>query len=179
MHPAPAGDRGSGGAPDLHGLRRRVRRHPGQRRTRGAADPGLRGRRHPGQRRPDHLARRRAGLRHAPVRRRPGTIARGLPAAMDGLRNRLGIDDISLWAVHPGGRSVLDAVEQSLGLPPEALAASREVLRRYGNMSSPTVMFVLKALMRDAPVSRAGVAIAFGPGLTAETMVFHGAGRRV
>ncbi|WP_119679512.1 type III polyketide synthase [Indioceanicola profundi] len=106
----------------------------------------------------------------------PGTIARGLPGVMDGLRNRFRINDLALWAVHPGGRSVLDAVEGALDLPPSAMAASREVLRSYGNMSSPTVMFVLKALMEEAEPEQAGVAMAFGPGLTAETMVFRSAG---
>lgn len=106
----------------------------------------------------------------------PGTIARGLPAVMDGLRNRFRINDLALWAVHPGGRSVLDAVEGALDLPAAAMAPSREVLRRYGNMSSPTVMFALKSLMDGAERGQAGVAMAFGPGLTAETMVFRAGG---
>ncbi|WP_207462573.1 type III polyketide synthase [Azospirillum sp. SYSU D00513] len=106
----------------------------------------------------------------------PATVARGLPEVMTGLRDRFGIEDFSLWAVHPGGRSVLDAVELSLSLPSDALGASREVLRRYGNMSSATVMFVLKALAEGSPPGRNGVAMAFGPGLTAETMVFRTAG---
>jgi predicted naringenin-chalcone synthase len=81
--------------------------------------------------------------------------------------------DVDLWAVHPGGRSVLDAVEQALQLAPDALIASREVLRRFGNMSSATVMFVLQALMMRQEVRRNGCAMAFGPGLVAETMMFH------
>jgi len=80
--------------------------------------------------------------------------------------------DISLWAVHPGGRSVLDAVQEALALPPHALAASREVLCRYGNMSSATVMFVLETMLRTAQPNKAGCAMSFGPGLTAETMNF-------
>ena len=82
-------------------------------------------------------------------------------------------DDIDLWAVHPGGRSILDAVEKGLELPSDALAASREVLCRYGNMSSATVMFVLQRLMQEAQPGQRGCAMAFGPGLTAETMRFH------
>jgi predicted naringenin-chalcone synthase len=81
-----------------------------------------------------------------------------------------------LWAVHPGGRAVLDAVEQALALPPEALEVSRGVLRDHGNMSSATVLFVLQAMMRDAAPGARGVAMAFGPGLTAETMRFVTAG---
>lgn len=82
-------------------------------------------------------------------------------------------DGIDLWAVHPGGRSILDAVENGLELPTDALAESREVLSRFGNMSSATVMFVLQRLMQQARPGQRGCAMAFGPGLTAETMRFH------
>lgn len=81
--------------------------------------------------------------------------------------------DIDLWAVHPGGRSVLDAVEKGLELPADALAASREVLSCFGNMSSATVMFVLQRIMQQAQPGQIGCAMSFGPGLTAETMRFH------
>ena len=82
-------------------------------------------------------------------------------------------DDIDLWAVHPGGRSILDAVENGLELPADALAASREVLSSFGNMSSATVMFVLQRIMQQARPGQRGCAMSFGPGLTAETMRFH------
>ena len=82
-------------------------------------------------------------------------------------------DGIDLWAVHPGGRSILDAVEKGLELPADALAASREVLSCFGNMSSATVMFVLQQIMQRARPGQLGCAMSFGPGLTAETMRFH------
>src|ERR1700723_359705 len=82
---------------------------------------------------------------------------------------------IDLWAVHPGGRSILDAVEKGLALPAEALSFSRSVLAQYGNMSSATVMFVLHEIMRRAQSDQRGCAMSFGPGLTAETMLFHAA----
>lgn len=82
-------------------------------------------------------------------------------------------DGIDLWAVHPGGRSVLDAVEKGLELPAEALATSREVLSCFGNMSSATVMFVLQRMMQQARPGQRGCAMSFGPGLTAERMHFH------
>jgi predicted naringenin-chalcone synthase len=81
-------------------------------------------------------------------------------------------DEIDLWAVHPGGRTVLDAVERALELPASALRVSRDILRRYGNMSSATVMFVLQQMMQSGG-GKLGCAMAFGPGLTAETMLFH------
>jgi predicted naringenin-chalcone synthase len=80
---------------------------------------------------------------------------------------------IDLWAVHPGGRTVLDAVEKAFDLPSEALAASRDVLNRFGNMSSVTLMFVLESMLRTAVPGAAGCAMSFGPGMVAETMLFH------
>jgi len=75
--------------------------------------------------------------------------------------------DMPSWAVHAGGRSILDAVEHGLGLGPTPLFASRETLRRFGNMSSSTLMFVLAGMM-DEPTAVDGIAVAFGPGLAAE-----------
>jgi alpha-pyrone synthase len=82
---------------------------------------------------------------------------------------------IDLWAVHPGGRTILDSVEKGLSLPVEALAHSREVLARFGNMSSATVMFVLQRILQQAKPGQVGCAMSFGPGVTAETMLFHAA----
>lgn len=75
------------------------------------------------------------------------------------------------WAVHPGGRSVLDRVEAGLELAPDALSASRAVLRDYGNMSSATILFILRTLLRDASISDGSriAGLAFGPGLTVES----------
>lgn len=76
------------------------------------------------------------------------------------------------WAVHAGGRSVLDAVEHGLDLPAEALTESRQVLACFGNMSSSTLPFVLERLLA-APERRRGIALAFGPGLAAEGFHFE------
>src|ERR1700677_4084852 len=70
---------------------------------------------------------------------------------------------IDLWAVHSGGRSILDAVEKGLTLSADALSASRTVLAQYGNMSSATVMFVLHEIMRRAQSDQRGCAMSFGP----------------
>ena len=82
-------------------------------------------------------------------------------------------DGINLWAVHPGARSILDAVEKGLELPSDVLAAAREALSCFGNMSSETVKFVLERMMQQARPGQRGCAMSFGPGLTAETMRFH------
>lgn len=76
---------------------------------------------------------------------------------------------VPTWAVHPGGRAILDRTQDALGLPDEALAASRAVLRDHGNMSSATVLFVLRQALDDGLVDGSDVvALAFGPGLTVE-----------
>jgi len=81
-------------------------------------------------------------------------------------RNGLTIGDVDGWAVHPGGPKILDVVQEQLGLPAEALAASREVLAAYGNCSSPTVLLVLDALRCGPRPPGRVVMLAFGPGLT-------------
>jgi predicted naringenin-chalcone synthase len=91
------------------------------------------------------------------------------------LYNGWGADQVTSWAVHAGGRSILDAVEKGLELPQGSLWASRDVLARYGNMSSATLMFVL-AELAGRPDTGKGVAIAFGPGLAAEGFHFERAG---
>ena len=81
-------------------------------------------------------------------------------------------EEIAMWAIHPGGRSILDAIQQQLDLSEEKLKPSREVLRRYGNMSSPSVMFVMEDHLYNSDSMGAGVAMAFGPGLTVESLRF-------
>jgi len=84
----------------------------------------------------------------------------------------LTIEQIGSWAVHPGGPRIVAAVEESLTLPKESTAVSREVLSQCGNMSSPTVLFILDRLRaRQAP--RPCVTIAFGPGLVAEAALLR------
>ncbi|MGD0730651.1 MAG: type III polyketide synthase [Terracidiphilus sp.] len=103
----------------------------------------------------------------------PGEIGRALKESGSQITRGKDLLSIDLWAVHPGGRSILDSVEKGLGLPADALSCSREVLSRYGNMSSATVMFVLQQLMERSQPGQKGCAMSFGPGLTAETMLFH------
>jgi alpha-pyrone synthase len=82
-------------------------------------------------------------------------------------------DGIDLWAVHFGGRSILDVVEKGPELRTDPPAASREVLSCFGNMSSTTVMFVLQRRMQQGRPGQRGCAMSFGPGLTVETMRSH------
>lgn len=83
------------------------------------------------------------------------------------------------WAIHPGGRSILDRVQERLALDDAQLRPAREVLRTHGNMSSATVLFVLQRILEhEGPRSGERVAaMAFGPGLTAESALLTVAGR--
>jgi predicted naringenin-chalcone synthase len=105
----------------------------------------------------------------------PGEIRRGLKDVSREVLRGKGSADVDLWAVHPGGRTVLDAVEHAMELPEDALRFSRSVLARFGNMSSATVMFVLADVLAQAQAGQQGCAMSFGPGVTAETMLFHAA----
>ncbi|WP_228713976.1 type III polyketide synthase [Arundinibacter roseus] len=103
----------------------------------------------------------------------PDVLKTGLPAVLQRITQAQGIkpEDISLYAIHPGGRRILEVVEQVLDLTHEDNAAAYAILQEYGNMSSGTILFVLKKLWELN--SRSGgswiFASAFGPGLTAET----------
>lgn len=99
----------------------------------------------------------------------PRIVGREVRDALAPVLARAG--DVDRWLVHPGGRSILDRFETALDLPGDALELSRDVLRRYGNMSSATVLFILARMLEDpdlADGSRA-IGVAFGPGLTVES----------
>lgn len=104
----------------------------------------------------------------------PGRIAGALadPAFRARLTGGRSPAEIDGWAVHAGGRSILDAVEQGLSLDGKALGTSRDILDRYGNMSSATLMFVLRDALQHLDFTN-GISLAFGPGLAAEGFSFR------
>lgn len=81
-------------------------------------------------------------------------------------------EEFSSWAVHPGGKGIVDATQAALSLPDKALISSREVLKNFGNMSSTTIMFVLKNILSRAECVGNGCGMAFGPGLTLESFLY-------
>lgn len=103
----------------------------------------------------------------------PGTIASGLPSCLPDILAGKDVADFAHWAIHPGGRTILDAVRDGAALEEELLQSSRRVLRDFGNMSSATIMFVLKDIMERE--KGRGCGMAFGPGLTVESMLFQAA----
>lgn len=112
----------------------------------------------------------------------PGSIAGPLPGLIDTLlaRHALSRADVRHWAVHPGGPRVLSAVETALSLDQHRLTASRTILAEHGNMSSSTILFILERLFAaegqpnrcDTAAAETCMAMAFGPGLTAELALF-------
>jgi alkylresorcinol/alkylpyrone synthase len=102
----------------------------------------------------------------------PDVLAANIEAFVDPLlaRNGLRREQVAFWGVHPGGSKILDYLQQRLALPEAQMDYSRAVLREYGNMSSPTILFVLDQIQRcgrPAPGDY-GLLMAFGPGLTME-----------
>lgn len=115
----------------------------------------------------------------------PRVIDANMPEILDGIlsRNQLKRNDVAHWAIHPGGRAILDKLDRSLALPPGALDDSYATLRNFGNMSSATIFFVLKfkaelagqldTAGRQDKHSKIVFAAAFGPGLTVESALLE------
>lgn len=108
----------------------------------------------------------------------PNIVKQNSDAVLKQSLHPLGLDrrDITHWVVHPGGAKVLDAFETTVGLNEGNLKRSRRVLRDHGNMSSPTVLFVLKRLMDEIEsgmIGDFGLMTALGPGFSSETIVFQ------
>lgn len=122
------------------------------------------------------------GLRLSLSPELPATLAAHLPTAIQNFlaESSLSAAQIDHWLVHPGGPQILDAVGDSLNLANDSLALSRLVLRRYGNMSSPTILFILRAAI-EAGLEGRIMLLAFGPGLTIEMVVveIHGSGAKL
>ncbi len=107
-------------------------------------------------------------------KRVPGLIASHLrPWLVDWLaRQRLTVEGVPSWAIHPGGPRILEAVAESLDLSREQTESSRAVFAHHGNMSSPTVLFILDHL-RTRRAARPCVALGFGPGLAVEAALLR------
>jgi predicted naringenin-chalcone synthase len=82
------------------------------------------------------------------------------------------LQDIASWAVHPGGPRILTATQSALGLSTDQLAVSAGVLAEFGNMSSPTILFILERIRRQGSKGPC-IALAFGPGLVVEVALLQ------
>ena len=106
----------------------------------------------------------------------PRMIQRGIRQLTENLLRNLSVElaDIRAFAIHPGGRKILETIEQELGLTTNDNRFAYHVLREYGNMSSATVLFVLRELLQTLTPANSGepvLSFAFGPGLTLEAML--------
>jgi alkylresorcinol/alkylpyrone synthase len=92
------------------------------------------------------------------------------------VQHRLTIDDIDHWILHPGGAKVIDAYETALGIDPERLERTCSVLRRCGNMSSGTIVFVLEEFLRHQlpGAGEYGLMAVLGPGFSCELALIRG-----
>lgn len=106
----------------------------------------------------------------------PEIIEANLDTAISPLFSQYNLDQshIDYWAVHPGGRAILDKIQDSFSLDNEQISSSRAVLADYGNMSSASILFVFKNLLEQNRNSNSQkvLGMAFGPGLTIETGLF-------
>lgn len=108
----------------------------------------------------------------------PDLIRKGISGLTHALLKKISaeLNDIQHFAIHPGGRKILHAIEEELKITKEQNRAAYHVLKNYGNMSSPTVLFVLKEVVQALRASNHGervLSFAFGPGLTLESMVLR------
>lgn len=105
----------------------------------------------------------------------PKNISKSICGIADSLTQKAGINRSAVkhTAIHPGGRRILEVCEEMLELPEEALDHSYDVLKNFGNMSSVTILFILKRLMEESVSAEKVMSFAFGPGLTVESMLLE------
>ena len=104
-------------------------------------------------------------------------LEKAVPALIDILKkNGLNKNDIKHWALHPGGRAILDSLQNGIGLSDSDLKPSRYVLKNHGNMSSATILFVIKEILQSGKIEHGDLicAVAFGPGLSMEVVLMQG-----
>ena len=108
----------------------------------------------------------------------PSILNKNIKKLVDNLLQKAGLktEDVDLYAIHPGGKKILEACEQQLDLTSHDNKYAYDVLADYGNMSSPTILFILKKIMKslnDKDVGKRVLSLAFGPGITVETTLFN------
>lgn len=108
----------------------------------------------------------------------PELINQGIKGLTEKLliKHNLSPEDIDYFAIHPGGKKIIEKVEEALNIPRQKSCAAHKVLKEYGNMSSPTILFVLNEILENIETVQDSnkyiMAFAFGPGLTLESILF-------
>ena len=100
----------------------------------------------------------------------PALLDKGIKKLKDVFEAKFELSNIAHFAIHPGGKQILQKVQEAFGLDPAVNKHAAEVLRNYGNMSSATILFLLSKMMEDSEIQGKILAMGFGPGLTLETL---------
>lgn len=100
----------------------------------------------------------------------PALLDKGIRELRDVFQQKFNLDQIKNFAIHPGGKQILQKVQEAFELQPEVNFHAMEILKEYGNMSSATILFVLDRMMKDPEIQGEILSMGFGPGLTLETM---------
>jgi predicted naringenin-chalcone synthase len=104
----------------------------------------------------------------------PEAIRTGIKPLIESLKSRIDNQNFDFYAIHPGGKKILNVVENELAITKEENLHSHSVLRDFGNMSSPTILFVMKQIMDELSLqdnNKSILSFGFGPGLTLESMI--------
>lgn len=100
----------------------------------------------------------------------PALLDKGITQLLEVFEQKFGLSKIQNFAIHPGGKQILQKVQEAFSLSPDVNFHAMEILRQFGNMSSATILFVLDRMMKDSKVKGDILSMGFGPGLTLETM---------
>ncbi len=107
----------------------------------------------------------------------PGILKETVPPVVSAVvsRNHLLKDQIKHWAIHPGGGKILDSIQSGLDLTDKQMIFSRHILEKHGNMSSPTVLFILKEIMLNGSTIKGdwGIITSFGAGFSIHSLLLH------
>jgi predicted naringenin-chalcone synthase len=103
----------------------------------------------------------------------PNLLDQGIRQLREVFEQQFNLSQIRNFAIHPGGKQILQKVQEAFDLGPEVNTHSMAILRQFGNMSSVSILFVLEAMMSDAEIQGDILALGFGPGLTLETLLLE------
>ena len=103
----------------------------------------------------------------------PNLLEKGIKRFADGLEEKFGLSNINHFAIHPGGKPILNKIEAAFGIDERQNHHAHNILRDFGNMSSVTILFVLEAVLNDTAIKGKVLAMGFGPGLTLETLLIE------
>lgn len=103
----------------------------------------------------------------------PALLDKGINGLSEVFEEKFSLSKIKNFAIHPGGKQILEKVSKAFKLPERANAHAMDVLKGFGNMSSATILYVLDRMMSDSEINGELLALGFGPGLTMEVMHFN------